>query len=64
MIILSLKVKNEKYKSDLSQQSFKLDDYQQRAVVQIEKYQILTERSAAEREELQAINKISKVRLV
>ena len=64
IIILSLKVKNEKYKSDLSQQSFKLDDYQQRAVVQIEKYQILTERSAAEREELQAINKISKVRLV
>ena len=64
IIILSLKVKNEKYKSDLSHQSFKLDDYQQRAVVQIEKYQILTERSAAEREELQAINKISKVRLV
>ena len=62
IIIFSLKVKNEKYKSDLSHQSFKLDDYQQRAVVQIEKYQILTERSAAEREELQAINKISKVR--
>ena len=45
----------------MSQQSFKLDDYQQRAVVQIEKYQLLTERSAAEREELQMINKSSKV---
>lgn len=54
-----MKLKSEKYKSDLNNQSYKLDEYQQRAVVQIEKYQILTERAAAEREDLQNQNRIS-----
>ena len=45
----------------MNNQSYKLDEYQQRAVVQIEKYQILTERAAAEREDLQNQNRISQV---
>ena len=49
------------YKSDLNNQTVKLDEYQQRAVVQIEKYQLLTERAAAEREELQIINRTAQV---
>lgn len=49
------------YKCDLNNQSIKLDEYQQRAVVQIEKYQLLTERAAVEREELQQQNRAAQV---
>ena len=41
------------YKAEASSSSEKICDYQQRSVVQIEKYQILTERTSNERHELQ-----------
>ena len=41
------------YKAEASSSSEKICDYQQRSVVQIEKYQMLTERTSNERHELQ-----------
>jgi len=40
----------------------KVDEYQQRAVIQIEKYQLLTEKTGNEREELQRQTKFQQVR--
>lgn len=51
--IFKIKHKVEKQKQELASATEKVDEYQQRAVIQIEKYQLLTEKTGNEREELQ-----------